>query len=475
MQRQNHGFFFNTRNENGYYYNDSDGTVIPADYIKSEKKQLEFNSSARVNLPIEMEAESNMRKIIEDSLPTRCYNQLQLIVTEQCNLRCKYCSYSGIYLYNRTHNENFMDWDIAEKAIRKFHEGFCRVKLRKTGLIPAISFYGGEPLLNFELIRKATTMVHSLFRGKVILNLTTNGTILTTAMLDFFLENDFHLMFSLNGYREEHNRLRTYSDGTGSYDAVWHNMQKIRHKDRQYYQSNCSISAVYDYGTDLRKTYEFFENRKGLLPPDKYRFGIINQGFTKWYSRYSSQDLENFSLSLGYLQDLYIHHINTGKRSSAILRQLCGGGFQRIMSRVQNSTKWRELLPFTGSCFPGSKIAVSPDGTFHCCERINQNFPIGNVEAGLDIGLIADLITQYRNQVYPECYLCPITRLCPLCYAILGTEKGKFEKDPPDICQEQLEAIKSHFSVLWTMFENGVPEQAIINDEFMETDKWYWE
>ncbi len=53
--------------------------------------------------------------LIESYLETRL-TQLTLQVTQQCNLRCAYCAYSGIYDGNRTHSNNRMEWEVAKKA-----------------------------------------------------------------------------------------------------------------------------------------------------------------------------------------------------------------------------------------------------------------------------------------------------------------------------------------------------------------------
>jgi uncharacterized protein len=462
MYLENHGFSFHTKNGNQYNYNDLDGTICPANgfYDEKNKKESAYNS------PIIREkdkTELDIKKVLRNFLLTEGFTQLQLIVTEQCNLRCKYCVFSGIYLHNRTHNNSFMNMTIAEKAIRKYYEGVCIIKQKNPSFRPAISFYGGEPLLNFELISNVTNFVKYLFKGKVIFNVTTNGTLMTKEMIDFFIENDFRLMFSLNGDREEHNRLRTYADNSGSYDILWQNMQKIRHKDARYYREKCSLSIVYDYGTNIRRLYEFLKTRSQLLP-QSMRFGSINNGFSEWYSQYSSQDITSFSGSFQYLLNLFVHYLENNKYSN-LLKTMVGTEFTSIMSRTQNFPFRNSLMPYTGTCIPGSKIAVRPDGTFLCCERINSNFPIGNADTGLDTRLIEALIIKYREQIYTECYSCPITRLCTFCFATLCADSGQFKRDPTDMCQKQILKIKNVMSILWTMFENGITEDSIMKSD----------
>lgn len=84
---------------------------------------------------------------------------LTLCVTEDCNFRCKYCVYSNLYEFERDYSSNQMDFNIAKKAIDYYfmllQEGERYNPLRK----PVVGFYGGEPLLNFKLIKKCVIYI----------------------------------------------------------------------------------------------------------------------------------------------------------------------------------------------------------------------------------------------------------------------------------------------------------------------------
>ena len=71
---------------------------------------------------------------------------LTLELTQQCNLRCDYCCYGGLYANKRVHNDSRMSLETARNAVDRFLEPnpeSCR-----------IGFYGGEPLLEFDLLRE---------------------------------------------------------------------------------------------------------------------------------------------------------------------------------------------------------------------------------------------------------------------------------------------------------------------------------
>ena len=86
--------------------------------------------------------------------------QLTLQVTQQCNLRCEYCIYSGIYDGNRTHANKRMNFEVARKAI----DFFLEHSIETSDVV--IGFYGGEPLLEFELIRRCVEYANERCEGE---------------------------------------------------------------------------------------------------------------------------------------------------------------------------------------------------------------------------------------------------------------------------------------------------------------------
>ena len=87
------------------------------------------------------------------------FKQLLLEVTSICNFRCKYCTYSGHYKHTRNHGEMNMDFVVAKRAIDYYFENFEIAYKRNAQKKPIISFYGGEPLINFTLIKKIVNYI----------------------------------------------------------------------------------------------------------------------------------------------------------------------------------------------------------------------------------------------------------------------------------------------------------------------------
>lgn len=113
---------------------------------------------------------------------------LILIITYRCNMRCVYCSVEQA--------DKDMSVETALLALGHFLE--CSAPPRR------VRFFGGEPLLNFGLVRKAALEAERAGAG-LSMNLTTNGTLLDDETIGFFEErSDFDLIVSLDGPRETH-------------------------------------------------------------------------------------------------------------------------------------------------------------------------------------------------------------------------------------------------------------------------------
>ncbi|MCW7999992.1 Cys-rich peptide radical SAM maturase CcpM, partial [Clostridium sp. cpc1] len=174
----------------------------------------------------------------------QCYidnkiNYMVLQVTQNCNLRCEYCVYSGGY-DNRVHNKSRMDIGIAKKGIDFLvkHSSDCE-ELK-------LGFYGGEPLLEFELIKQCVKYAEVAAEGKKIkYYTTTNGTLISDEVIDFFYNNNFTVTISLDGPSHIHNRSRhfAYSD-KGSFDNIMENLSNIKKKYPDYYQGNIQFNTV---------------------------------------------------------------------------------------------------------------------------------------------------------------------------------------------------------------------------------------
>ncbi len=184
---------------------------------------------------------------------------LTLQITQQCNLRCKYCPYSGSY-YNRKHSNACMNIEIAKKAIDFYiQHSSDRRELD-------IGFYGGEPLIQYDMIKEAVEYARKQGEGKKVhFHITTNATLLDMEKINFLVKNEFKIMISLDGPRELHDKNRMKTDGKGSFDKVMENVQLIWEHFPEYVKEimfNCVVDGKEDYGciNDFFTNYDIIKD-----------------------------------------------------------------------------------------------------------------------------------------------------------------------------------------------------------------------
>jgi uncharacterized protein len=463
------GFHFRTDGGTWYYYDDCDGSVQVAEDVKktgagkrrSTKKQV-ANPTPDPTLRLSFSAAKITAANVERHLRASGFRQLILVVTQDCNLRCRYCAYSGYYENMRAHCARSMTVEVAEEALKRYFEAFAYVKRRNPYRIPTVSFYGGEPMMNFGLIRHIVGLAKALYPGDILFNITTNATTLTAEMIDFLHANDVILSISLNGPQEEHDRLRVFPDGRGTFNIVWNALQGIKERYPDYYKERVNLLACYDSGTNLEEVASFFQANEAILPL-LGKVSPVSVHFTDWYSRYTSQQKLAFARSRTRCRESYLAALLSGKEPPVYLEALFGTAFRMVLIRPQNTPFRVPFLPYTGACVPGDKIAVDPEGNFHACEKVNEQFPIGNVEEGINLEAVVSMLNLYRTQIMSGCVGCPITRLCPLCYAVVGGN-GRFERNPSGLCESIKRDVKDRFEVVWSLFEAGIEEDAMLKE-----------
>lgn len=156
-----------------------------------------------------------------------------LNVTNQCNLSCAYCyEYGEDRLVDTARSgPKFMSEETARASVD--------FMLRESGSNPVahLTFFGGETLLNFAVLRKTVAYARERGRelGKVVdMSLTTNATLLRPEIIDFLLENDIGITISIDGPKEVQDRFRVFAGGVGSYDVVVPKVKELlrRHRGR---------------------------------------------------------------------------------------------------------------------------------------------------------------------------------------------------------------------------------------------------
>lgn len=334
---------------------------------------------------------------------------LTLEVTQQCNLRCLYCSYSGAFYYKRCHNQRDMDFAVAKKAI----DFFLNHSNESENIF--ISFYGGEPLLNYSQIKKCVEYINEANKSKnVHYSITTNGILLREEIINFLKKNSFFLTISLDGPQEVNDAFRIFSDGKGTFNIIIKNISLLHDKGYPPELVKLNITIVLNSKlTDQMKYFDKLFKEKGYSLNPFYvntKESILNEIIIEnpgsLYSPYIKELRNNFKQYL----------INNNVENSPFLKSLFSARFRKIYNRG-SFDRFKLFYSPNGACIPGwEKLFVAVDGNFYICEKMTDFVSIGNVERGFDIKRIFEILEKYCEMCLIDCRDCWAIRLCKACY-----------------------------------------------------------
>ena len=156
---------------------------------------------------------------------------LCLHIAHACNLSCRYCfAGEGEYKGDRS----LMSFEVGKKALDFLVENSgSRRNLE-------VDFFGGEPLMNFEVVRQLVAYGRSLeekYDKHFRFTLTTNGVLLNDEIIEFANQEMDNIVLSIDGRKEVHDHMRPNKNGEGSYDLILEKFKKVaesRHQQKYY-------------------------------------------------------------------------------------------------------------------------------------------------------------------------------------------------------------------------------------------------
>jgi len=279
-----------------------------------------------------------------------------------------------------------------------------------------ITFYGGEPLLEFELLMEVVANAKEMFEGRELyFSMTTNGSLLTLDVAEFFVNNNISIMVSLDGMPKTHDRARRFaSSGLGTYESIMENLRIIKDAYPDYYSSRITFNIVVDQRFSTDKMHSYFSGNE-MFEGNGVSVTMINDGETGY---------EVHSISDEYLISEKKHRfyalLNKYNRPNIVSR-ISKEALQSEIVRIEGSLIASDMLaqetPHSGPCVPGTKLLVDVDGSIFPCERVSetsQAFMIGTLDGGFDIKKCNDLLNICRL-TEEECKDCWAIRNCKIC------------------------------------------------------------
>lgn len=330
---------------------------------------------------------------------------LELMVAQGCNMHCEYC-YGDEGKYGAP---GMMTQETAFKGIDFLYEcqnhecqsRECRNPSSGEKRLPVITFFGGEPLLNYPLIASCIDYAEGKFgREGIRFGITTNLTLLTDEMVEKFAEHSIRLNVSFDGVPELQRSRRILNDGRDSYDVLLAQLEKARKK-----LPGLSVRATVYSRDDRRRTEEAIRKlgirRYQLFPVS----GCLTEG-TKRKDVFEVQQEETDAWK---------------RRTEAFLKAVGerdASGAENAADENGYRTWLKEVLLFRpperviSGCSAGRQMAaLSADGRFYPCHRFtgSEAHAMGDIDGRFpDRKMFASHIALEN----PKCRSCPARYAC---------------------------------------------------------------
>lgn len=312
------------------------------------------------------------------SLKALCLN-----VAHTCNLSCEYCFAKGGKYQGK---DAIMPIEVAKKAIDFL------IEESKNHYNLDIDFFGGEPLLNWDLVKETVIYARSKeekYNKKFNFTLTTNGVLLDDDKIDFLNENMKNVVLSLDGRKEKHDEFRKTLSGKGSYDTIVPKFQNFVKKrgDKEYYMRGTFTANNLDFTEDIKTYLDLGFDRTSLEPvvgDPNSDFALKDEHLPIIFDQYEK------------LADMLIEGIDNDKEFV----------FYHYMIDLNNGPCVHKRISGCGS---GTEyMAVTPTGELYPCHQFvgNKDFIIGDLDNGI---IRKDLIDDFKGcNAYSrkECQTC---------------------------------------------------------------------
>lgn len=367
-----------------------------------------------------------------DELPD--VDSFLLGLTEQCNLRCTYCCYSGSYSGKRTHGPKSMCTEDIDE-IFDFIGSFTSRRPIK------IFMYGGEPLLKHPVVQYVVEKGRERWGGCVDFTLSCNGTTLTHERIDWLVSNKVVIALSIDGTKDFHDLYRKDAKGEGSYSKVYDAISYIKKAYPEYIKELVLIMTVasFDKFPGIAEAWHADPVLSDLSPT------MINSLAPNFNTGVPRADYDVVKGFFDSLLDLYEQHPDW------IL-------LSRLLELCVSSWKDRPIFTPSGSvpmptCMPtNTKLYIDSSLQIGVCEKISDQFRIGDVRGGIDWESANAMVQQYYEQRKERCTCCPAVRMCNMCLTAIEHTDEQWDL----LCHNERVYMQVYMYLFCEMAERGL-------------------
>ena len=296
---------------------------------------------------------------------------LCLHVAHDCNLRCNYCFASQ----GDFHGERVrMPLEVGKKALDFLVEKSGNRRNLE------VDFFGGEPLMNFDVVKDLVAYGRSIeeeHNKHFRFTITTNGILLDDEKMKFMNENMDNVVLSLDGRKDVNDNMRPAVDGSGSFDIIvpkFLDFVKMR-GDKDYYVRGTFTSENLDFSKDVMLMNELGFDSLSVEPvvtDPKETYALLDEHLDtimEEYEKLSKEFIEKHKKGEGFT---FFHFMVDLTQGPCFIKRVagCGAGVEYL--------------------------AVTPEGDLFPCHQFvgEDEFKIGTLETGVDNEKLVDKFRQ---------------------------------------------------------------------------------
>lgn len=337
--------------------------------------------------------------------------------TWKCNLRCSYCF---VRKTDKMKEEEFMSPETAVRVIDALDEGLPGVRRIKVHL------YGGEPFTNLPAIEAMVKRAGEKEAGRFGFIASTNGTVLSDAVIDVAAAGKFDIVLSIDGPAEIHDECRKRMDGSPTHRDVIRFLEAVRSRTSCY----VTAAAVIRSGHRLLHAVEYLRT----LPIDNIKAQAVRLAIGTPYAL-TEEDMKLYQQDLEVIGRQVIEELEAEK--VPLDRRFAG----RVMKLL---IKGEGLMRY---CDAGrTNLGITPTGIVKACLLVDEDDAVlGHVNDSVETWKQTGLKWQERP-LRQKCTSCSYLQLCgggcPAVVPVCGDEECKIVAKECDVAK----SIYEHFS-----------------------------
>ena len=296
---------------------------------------------------------------------------LCLHIAHDCNLACKYCfADEGEY---HGQKRELMSLEVGKKAIDFLIENSgSRVNLE-------VDFFGGEPLMNFEVVKEIVAYGRSKekeFNKNFRFTLTTNGVLLDDDVIEFCNKEISNVVLSLDGRKCIHDLMRPTRNGKGSYDVIVPKFKNFVEKrgDKSYYVRGTFTRNNTDFSNDFKEMADLGFKEISIEPvvaAPSEDYSIREEDLPKIFEEYDKLALDIIERYKKKKPVTFFHYMIDLNGGPCVYKRLSGCG---------SGTEY---------------LAVTPQGELYPCHQFVgiDGFKLGTVFDGIEN---TDVVNEFK-------------------------------------------------------------------------------